>query len=148
LRIAPAPLLATLLLAAQSGLAALPPGWTDHDISSPGRAGAATYSGGTWTIYGGGSDICNSDQLHFASTLFSGDGTLIAQVLTVQNAPFGQAGIMLRSDLNSGALEAAVLATTNSGITFEWRSTPGNGCASQIAITAQGLGAPIWLKLV
>ncbi|MGD0814928.1 MAG: hypothetical protein ABSA83_15085 [Verrucomicrobiota bacterium] len=37
--------------------AALPPGWSNEDIGSPGLAGSATYTNGLWTVTGGGTDI-------------------------------------------------------------------------------------------
>jgi hypothetical protein len=42
---------------AKPALAALPAGWSDSDIGSPGLAGAAGATNGNWTVTGGGSDI-------------------------------------------------------------------------------------------
>src|SRR6185437_13549874 len=64
----------------------LPAGWSDADIGSPGLAGSAAYTNGSWTIKGGGSDIWNgADQFNFASTIINGDGTIIAEVTSLQN---------------------------------------------------------------
>jgi hypothetical protein len=42
------------LLGNNIAAAALPSGWTDVDIGSPGMAGSASYSAGNWTVSGGG----------------------------------------------------------------------------------------------
>jgi hypothetical protein len=65
---------------------ALPGGWTDSDIGSPGKAGSAAYTNGGWTVKGGGADIWGtSDQFNFARTTLNGDGVIIAQVTSLQN---------------------------------------------------------------
>src|SRR5581483_1133040 len=53
--------------------AALAPGWLDADLGSPALAGSASYTNGIWSISAGGTDICSSDQLHFAWKPLSGD---------------------------------------------------------------------------
>ncbi len=69
-------LISFLLTMAHASRAALPQGWSDADIGSPGLAGSAGYTNGGWTVTGGGADIWSaSDQFNFASTLVSGDGT-------------------------------------------------------------------------
>ena len=142
-------LLAILVLwkSAPPCVAALPPGWTDADIGSPALAGSTFCSNGTWTISASGTDICSYDQLHFAWMPIIGDGVVSAKVTNIQTAS-GQAGIMFRNDTTTGSLEAAVLATTNNGITFQWRSTPGSGCSYQVALGVGTIGVPVSLRLV
>jgi hypothetical protein len=129
-------------------MAALAPGWSDADIGSPGLAGSASFSNGLWTLSGSGANICSSDQLHFAFNSVTGDGTVVAQVESVQNVPGAQAGIMYRNDTTAGALEVAVLATAGNGVTFQWRSTPGSACSYQVVLGIADLGAPVWVSLV
>jgi len=142
-------LLAILVLwkSTQPCAAALPPGWTDADIGSPALAGSTLWSNGTWTISASGTDICSYDQLHFAWMPIMGDGVISAKVTNIQTAS-GQAGIMFRNDTTTGSLEAAVLATTNNGITFQWRSTPGSGCSYQVLLGVGTIGVPVSLRLV
>ncbi len=128
--------------------AALPPGWSDADLNSPALPGSAAFTNGLWTLSGSGTDICSSDQCHFAFSLVTGDCTLVARVETVQNVPGAQAGIMYRNDTSSKALEVDVLVTAGSGITFQWRSTPASACSYQVALGVSNLGAPVWLSLV
>jgi hypothetical protein len=132
---------------AQPCAAAPPPGWTDADLGSPALAGSTLWSNGTWTISASGIDICNYDQLHFAWMPISGDSVISAKVTSIQTAS-GQAGIMFRNDTTFGSVEAAVLATTNNGITFQWRSTPGTGCSYQIALGVGANAVPVSLRLV
>ena len=136
-----------LLACAQPLQAALPPGWTDADIGSPALAGAASFTAGLWSLSGGGADICTYDQLHFASKLVTGDGLLVARVESLQNAPAAQAGVMFRNDLSAGSLEVAVLVSANSGVSFQWRSSPAVSCSYQVVLDVPSLGAPIWLSL-
>jgi len=128
--------------------AALPPGWGDADISSPGVPGSASFTNGLWTVSGSGTDICSFDQLHFAFRPVTRDGPLVAQVASIQNVPGAQAGIMWRNDTNSEGLEAAVLVSAGTGITFQWRATPASPCSYQAALGATNLTGPLWLSLV
>jgi hypothetical protein len=83
----------------------LPAGWNGTDIGNPGQPGYAGFdsTSGTWIVSGGGADIFGTaDQFHFASESFTGDGTLTAQVTSVQNTDaVAKAGVMFRdSQLN------------------------------------------------
>jgi hypothetical protein len=141
------PLLLLVASATPRVHAALAPGWTERDIGAPALLGSADYSNGTWTVSGGGTDICAYDQLHFAWKPIGGDAVISAEVISVQNAPSAQAGVMFRNDTTAGGIEAAVLATAASGVTFQWRASPASGCSYQIVIGVPGLGAPVWVRL-
>ena len=95
-----------------------------------------------------GKDICSSDQLHFAWRPTSADGRIVARVESVSNTASGQAGVMFRNDTATGSIEAAVLATVNNGVTFQWRSTAGSGCSYQIALGVASPATPFWVSLV
>jgi hypothetical protein len=128
--------------------AALPPAWSDADISSPALAGSASFTNGLWTLSGSGADICSSDQFNFAFRPVTGDGTVVAQVQSVQNVPGAQAGVMYRNDTGSGGLEAAVLAIAGNGVSFQWRSTPASPCSYQQVLGITNLAPPLWVSLV
>ena len=139
-----------LLPVAGTAWADLPQGWSDADIGSPGLAGSATYAGGLWTVAGGGSDIWNTaDQFNFASTNYTGDGTMIVRATSLQNSDpssgWSKAGLMFRNDSTAGAANASIVATAGQGVSFQWRSTAG-GSSSFSAHS--GITAPVWLKLV
>lgn len=135
-----------LLLPAKLAWANLPPGWTDLDIGSPAQTGYATYTNGGWTVGGGGNDIWNNtDQFNLASESVSGDGEMVAQVLTIQSADaWSKAGVMFRDDTTAGSANVAVVATIGNGVSFQWRSTA-NGIS--IFQNVAGLTAPVWVKL-
>jgi regulation of enolase protein 1 (concanavalin A-like superfamily) len=143
-------LVSMLLPMAGTAWAYLPPGWSDADIGSPGLAGSAGYTNGLWTVTGGGSDIWNTaDQFNFASTNYTGDGTMIALVLSLQNSDPGsgwsKAGLMFRNDSTAGSVNVSIVATAGQGVSSQWRSTTG-GSSSFSA--DGGITAPVWLKLV
>jgi hypothetical protein len=142
-------LVSLLLLMARTAWADLPPGWNSADIGSPGLAGSASYSSGTWTVTGGGSDIWNNaDQFHFASTNFTADGVMIVRVTSMQNSDPGsgwsKAGIMFRNDSTAGSANVSIVATAGQGVGFQWRSTA-EGSSSYTS--QSGISAPVWLKL-
>lgn len=128
----------------------MPTGWTDADIGSPGQAGSADYTNGQWTVAGGGTDIWGtSDQFNFASQTVNGDGSIVAQVTSLQNTDPGsgwaKAGVMFRNDSTPASEHVAVVATAGNGVSFQWRSVAGGGCGYA---NVTGLLAPIWVKLV
>jgi Glycoside hydrolase family 44 len=113
-------------------------------------AGSASYSSGTWTVAGGGSDIWNgSDQFNFASTNVAGDVTMIVRVASLQNSDPGsgwsKAGLMFRNDSTGGSANVCIVATAGQGVSFQWRSTAGGSSANS---QQSGINAPVWLKLV
>jgi len=135
------------LLSGRPAAAALPAGWTDQDIGSPALAGSATYStNALWTVAGGGADIWNtSDQFNFCANSLTGDGLIIAQVLSQSGSDsFAQTGVMLRNDSTATAPEAAVLVTPGNGVTFRYRLAAGGATAQTII---SGVTAPVWVRL-
>jgi regulation of enolase protein 1 (concanavalin A-like superfamily) len=143
-------LVSIVLACSQAAQAALPPGWTDADIGSPGLAGSASYNNGNWTVTGGGSDIWNAaDQFNFASTMLYSDGALTTQVTGLQNSDPGsgwsKAGLMFRNDSTAGSVNVCIVATAGQGISFQWRSAAGGQCSFS---DVPGLTAPVWLRLV
>jgi hypothetical protein len=121
----------------------------DRDIGAPSIMGGAAYDdlSGQWTVRGGGSDIGNTaDQFNFASENFTGDGSITAQVASLQNTdPWAKAGVMFRDSDDPGAAFADVVATPGNGVAFQWRATLG-GTPAFVNVT--GLSAPVWTRLV
>src|SRR3989440_8014577 len=57
-------------------------GWSCGDIGYPFPAGSQSLSGGTWTIQGGGNDICGtSDQVHLVSQTLAANGSVSARII-------------------------------------------------------------------
>lgn len=125
--------------------AALPPGWTDADLGSPGQAGSATETNGGWTMSGGGSDIWNqADQFNFASVPWAADGAIVARVTSVQNVdPWSKAGVMLRNDSSAGSMNVAMVVSAANGVSFQWRNaTDGDSSLANVPGSA-----PLWVAL-
>lgn len=143
-------LVSILLPMARTAWAALPPGWSDADIGLPGLTGSAAYTNGLWTVTGGGADIWGTaDQFNFASTNYTGDGTMIVLMTSLQNSDPGsgwsKAGLMFRNDSTAGSANVSIVATATQGVSFQWRSTAGGSSSFS---QHSGVSAPVWLKLV
>ena len=88
-------------------------GFLNADIGTATPPGGGTYSGGTWTVTGGGAEIWthSADSCHFIYKQVTGDCTIIAKVTSVQNtASTAKAGVMLRDSLSSTAGNRAWVA--------------------------------------
>ncbi len=129
---------------------ALPSGWSDGDIGTVGIAGSASYSNGTFTVQGAGTVGGNADGFNFAYQSLSGDGTILARVLSMQGFPCGTVGVMIRESLNANSTNAYVevgsiytgsIRNTN----LIYRSTTG-GSSSSAHVYIPNL--PYYVKLV
>jgi hypothetical protein len=127
--------------------ASLPAPWVDGDVGSPGLAGSASYSSGTFTVNGGGADIWNtSDQFNYVYEAVTGNQTIIARVASQQNTdPWAKAGVMVRDSLNANGSYALVHTTPGNGTDFQFRT--GDGASAQWNGQVSAV-APEWVKLV
>jgi RHS repeat-associated protein len=127
----------------------LPSGWSDADVGSVGVAGSASYANGVFAVNASGQGIKNSaDAMHFAYQPLSGNGTIVARVVSVTGTTTAQAGVMIRETLNAGATMAFV-DYENSSYSYDnfyYRATTGASAQYQ-AITA-GQTLPYWVELV
>ena len=124
----------------------LPVSWLDQDVGTVGVFGSAGYTNGTFTVAGAGNGtmITTSDSFHFVYQPWTGDGTLIARVVSVQGSSAAQIGLMVRETLNPGANHVFLFDYVPSLLMTERTST---GSSS----TYQSVGSatpPNWLKLV
>ena len=122
------------------------------DIGSPSPTGSGSYnsSSDTYTVAGGGADIWgNSDQFHFLSQSFSGNGTIIARVESVQNTnASAKGGVMFRDSTAANAAYAFAWVKPNGNVVFETRSA--NGASSSYSSTVSSVGFPsgcVWSAL-
>jgi len=134
---------------AQSG-GALPAGWTDADIGAVGVAGSASYdsASSTFTLNGSGNDIWSTaDAFNYASESDTGDITVVARVLTVENTSgWAKAGVMVRESTAAGAAYVGLYVTPSNGVSMQFRPATG---ATAIDLGRQaGPTAPYWVKLV
>jgi fibronectin type 3 domain-containing protein len=135
-------------LSSNSGEAgATPWPWQTQDIGAVGISGSATLSNGVFTVTGAGADIQGSaDAFRFVYLPLTGDGTIIARVVSVQNVnAWSKAGVMIRQSLDAGAANAFIAVTPGNGVTWQYRSSAGGGTSWN---QTTGLNAPYWVKLV
>lgn len=124
----------------------LPNGWLDADIGVTGAAGSATYANGIFTGVGSGNGLMGattSDQFHFIYQPWTGDGTIIARVVSTTNT-YSEAGVMVRQSLNSGDASVAIFDYAGT-VTNAERLIPGTG-SNATGDTSGSL--PYWVKLV
>ena len=130
----------------QSGNTTLPNGWNTSDVGQAGRAGSATWSGGTFVLKGAGDDVWGTaDALHFTSTTLVGDGDIVARVASLSGTEaWTKVGVMMRTTLDAGAPQAFMLVSLGKGAAFQRRTAAGGISTS----TSGGSStAPRWVRL-
>ena len=119
----------------------LPTTWLDQDLGSVVATGTATFANGVYTVTGSGNGMSQaSDNLHFVYQPLSGDGSIVARLVS---SPGGEAGVMIRETLNSGS--TAAFAFFQSYMFFGYRTTTGAAATVPGGTVISGL--PYWLKL-
>jgi regulation of enolase protein 1 (concanavalin A-like superfamily) len=104
-------------------------------------------AGGLFTVTGGGADIWDaSDQFHFVYQPLSGDGEIVARVVSVQNTDvWSKAGVMMRESVAANARHAMMVVTPGAGTAFQRRTTAGGASAHT---SGPSVAAPYWVRLV
>ena len=125
----------------------LPPGWTDSDIGTPGVAGSATFTSGTFTVNGGGADIWStSDNFNYAYVSTTGDVTITARVASQQSTnAWAKSGVMIRESTAANSSFVHVFVTPANGVNMQYRPSTG-ASAVQLAQVA-GVAAPYWVRI-
>jgi hypothetical protein len=127
----------------------LPSSLDNEDMGAIGQVGSSTYSGGAFTLTSTGQGISNTaDGIQFLYEPLSGNGTLVARVVSVQGSASAIAGVMIRETLTPSATNAtAAYWAGNSTIAFDARPTTGATNIQEGTITnSQSL--PYWVMLV
>jgi regulation of enolase protein 1 (concanavalin A-like superfamily) len=129
-------------------LQALPPQWLDKDVGVVGPAGSASYSSGTFTVMASGQWIWNiADGMNFVYQPLSGDGTIIARLLSLQGGSSSEStGVMIRETLDPGSAHAYAAYGGSSFIYFTER--PSTGANSSLQTNSIAVTFPYWVKLV
>jgi len=126
----------------------LPSLWLDQDVGSTGVAGNASYASGVFTVKGAGEQIYGTaDGFHYVYQPLTGDGTIVARVVSVQGAgsSYAAAGVMIRETLDGGSTNANTSEwTAYGGIYFDVRTTAG-GSTSQPGFVSAAV--PYWVKV-
>jgi len=98
-------LLCLCLIPRQVCAQSIPSGWTDADVGSVGTAGSASYANGVFTVKGAGSGTATADAFNYLYQPLSGDGTIVARVMSAQGGSTIGAGVMIRETLTAGSTE-------------------------------------------
>ncbi|MGZ4987127.1 MAG: polysaccharide lyase family 8 super-sandwich domain-containing protein, partial [Limisphaerales bacterium] len=124
----------------------LPAPWSQSDIGSVGKAGSGTLSNGTFTVTASGADIWNTaDAFHYVYQKWSGNGSIIAKVNSVQNTdPWAKTGVMFRETLNANSSHAMMVVSAGAGTAFQRRQSTG---AYMVNTAGGNYTAPYWVKL-
>jgi hypothetical protein len=125
----------------------LPSSWLDQDVGSTGVIGSASYANGTFTVAGAGQQIYGTaDAFHFVYRALSGDGTIVARVVSLQGGSgYVTAGVMIRETLNSGSTNADTADWAGYGtIYFDVRTSTGGSTSS---VSSLGANLPYWVKV-
>lgn len=125
----------------------LPSPWQHLDVGAVGRAGDAyTTTAGEFVVIGSGADIYStSDEFHLAYRPLTGDGALIARVVSMQNTDgYAKACLVFRGSLAANAANVVEMVTPSFGTGFQTRAA--NAGSTTYAVGA-ALKTPCWLKL-
>jgi N-acetylneuraminic acid mutarotase len=124
----------------------LPAPWADRDIGDVGRAGGAVQASNVYTVQGSGADIFDSrDAFHFVYQPLTGDGEIVARVLSVgPTDDWAKAGVMIRESLSPHAAHATMVQTPAMGSSFQDRTAT----AGTTAFTPPTGPALPWVRVV
>jgi len=129
----------------------LPSPWQESDIGAVGAAGQASFSGGTFTVQAGGTDIWDTaDAFHYVYQPLTGDGEIVADVTGLAVPPgsaWSLAAVMIREKLTPDSIHASMMITTDGKAKFRRRATQGGTTASD-GPSAGSTYPPRWLRLV
>jgi endonuclease/exonuclease/phosphatase family metal-dependent hydrolase len=116
------------------------------DIGSVAVAGSASESGGVFTLRGAGADIWGTaDSFHFMSQPLSGNGEIVARVMSIQNTnAYAKAGVMIRGALTAGSAHVILDVKPGGGVEFMTRNANGG---TTVFIAGAAVSVPVWLRL-
>ena len=127
----------------------LPPGWLDGDVGAVGIAGNSSYANGTFTVTGaGGQGSSTADAFHFVYQPLSGDGSIVARVVSMPTGTGAEAGVMIRETLNPGSVNGATADNVPGGayVAFNVRTVTNGNTSEPNAVG--GTTPPYWVELV
>ena len=103
----------------------LPSGWLDQDVGAVSKAGTAGYANGIFTVQTASTGVntaCFSgasplDTFHFVYQPLSGNGTIVARVVSPTSV-YGQSGLMIRNTMDPSS--PMVFVADYSGYLYAW----------------------------
>ena len=99
--------------------------WINQDIGAVAAAGSVSENNGTYTVTASGKDIwLNDDEFHYVYQSLSGDGEIVARVVSVSNAhDWSKGGLMIRETLDVGSKHAMVIQRPDNQVSNQQRLT-------------------------
>ncbi len=138
----------------------LPTSWADVDVGTVGLAGSVSYANNVFTVQGAGCGFNNcgnggavtADAFHFVYQPLSGNGTIVARVVSTSSIYFAQAGVMIRETLGAGSTTAFTMSL-NRGMYFYDRLSTGAASSTQTFnqyanLPSISTALPYWVKVV
>lgn len=126
---------------------ALPTPWQHQDIGAVTVAGSASAAGDVFTLKGTLDIWGMTDGCHFAWRTLTGDGAIVARVLSVELSGHAKGGLAIRESLDAGSRHATMAVTPADGSQFLVRAE--TGAVTTVQKTGLNKGTmPYWLKLV
>ena len=127
----------------------LPSGWLDGDVGAVGIAGSSSYANGTFTVNGAGSQLSGTaDAFHFVYQPLSGDGSIVARVVSMPVGEGATGGVMIRETLDPASVNGATIDFVEYGavVEFSVRAVTGGNTSQPNAVG--GTMPPYWVELV
>jgi hypothetical protein len=111
---------------------------------------AVSETGGKMTLTGAGADIWNnSDEFTYAYKTLTGDGVMIARVVSngTGTNTWAKGGVMIRDSLNGGSTHAMMVITGGGGNGASFQYRPVADAASANADSTTVVAPPYWVKI-
>lgn len=123
------------------------PRWTGKDIGAVGLSGSQAITSARIDVVGAGADVwSSSDAFHFVWRPLSGDGEIVARVVSVDAIrDWTKVGVMMRASVDPGAPHAFMLISAGKGAAFQRRLTSGG---ASISTSGGSPAIPVWLRIV
>jgi hypothetical protein len=124
----------------------VPSDWISADVGPPTARGFAGRSGNTWVLSAaGGGYTSNSDRAHAVSRQVTGDGSILARLVSVTGTNTAEAGLSLGDSLHRYARRAVLVYTPSTKILrFRPRLVANT---TDFSINLTNLNLPLWLRL-
>ncbi len=112
----------------------LPTPWLGQDVGSVGKVGNNSFTNGSLTLQGSGTDIGGtSDGFDYVYQTLQGDGQIVARVASIQNtAPEAKAGVMIRENLAANSRYVMVRFKSNEHTASLRRANPGEATITNL----------------
>lgn len=125
----------------------LPAEWSAMDVGDVGSRGSTAYADGRFTVKASGWDVWGvADGFHFVCQLLSGDGTIVARVVSLaETSEWAKAGVMIRDTPEPDSAHAFVCVTPKNSACFQRRREA--GADSTTSGPGGQIKAPYWVKL-